>query len=143
MKLIKDLALNVMAFVSSAAPPNTPPEDIERLRSINHMESKKFFACFVSVAILTFFYFVTVGIMFLLPPVPEVITGYITVFTKTTEILAIIIGSYVGAQAVVDLKMNSSSSAGIQNTTQKTEQLIKEEITVIHTNQKEDDYELD
>jgi hypothetical protein len=140
--MIKDLLMNVAAFVSSSAPPNTPEKDLERLQSINHMESKKFFACFVSVAILTFFYFTTVGIMFFLPPVPEVITGYIAIFTKTTEILAIVIASYVGAQAVVDLKYNSSSNTSLENSTQKIEQIIKEEITVIETNQKEDDYEL-
>ena len=140
--MIKNLLLNVMAFVSSSAPPNTPPRDLERLQSVNHMESKKFFACFVSVAILTFFYFVAVGIMFIMPPVPEIITGYITIFTKTTEILAIIIGSYVGAQAVVDLKYNSSSSTSLQNSTQKIEQFLKEEVTVIETNQKEEDYEI-
>ena len=141
--MINELLKNVIAFVSSSAPPNTPEKDLERLQSINHMESKKFFACFVSVAILTFFYFTTVGIMFFLPHVPEIITGYITVFTKTTEILAIIIASYVGAQAVVDLKYNSSSNTSLESTTQKSEQIIKEEITIIHTNQKENDYELE
>lgn len=140
--MINELLKNVIAFVSSSAPPNTPEKDLERLQSINHMESKKFFACFVSVAILTFFYFTTIGIMFFLPHVPEIITGYITVFTKTTEILAIIIASYVGAQAVVDLKYNSSSNTSLENSTQKIEQFIKEEVTVIHTNQKEEDYEL-
>lgn len=143
MKAFKDIALNVLAFVSSSAPPNTPEKDLERLQSVNHMESKKFFACFVSVLILATFYLFTIGIMFILPTVPEIINGYITVFTKTTEILAIIIGSYVGAQAVVDLKYNSSSATSMQNITQKTEQFIKEEVTVIHTNQKEDDYELE
>lgn len=141
--MINELIKNVMAFVSSSAPPNTPEKDLERMQSINHMESKKFFACFVSVAILTFFYFTTIGIMFFLPHVPEIITGYITIFTKTTEILAIIIASYVGAQAVVDLKYNSSSNTSLESTTQKSEQIIKEEITIIHTNQKENDYELE
>jgi hypothetical protein len=141
--MVNELIKNVMAFVSSSAPPNTPEKDLERMQSINHMESKKFFACFVSVAILTFFYFTTVGIMFFLPPVPEVITGYIAIFTKTTEILAIVIASYVGAQAVVDLKYNSSSNTSLENSTQKIEQIIKEEITVIQTNQKEEDYELE
>lgn len=141
--MVNELIKNVLAFVSSSAPPNTPEKDLERLQSINHMESKKFFACFVSVAILTFFYFTTVGIMFFLPPVPEVITGYIAIFTKTTEILAIVIASYVGAQAVVDLKYNSSSNTSLENSTQKIEQIIKEEITVIQTNQKEEDYELE
>lgn len=140
--MINELIKNVVAFVSSSAPPNTPEKDLERLQSINHMESKKFFACFISVAILTFFYFTTIGIMFFLPHVPEIVTGYITIFTKTTEILAIIIASYVGAQAVVDLKYNSASNTSLENKTEKIEQFIKEEITVIETNQKEEDYEL-
>lgn len=143
MKLVKDLIQNVTAFLSSGVPPNTPEKDMERLQSINHMESKKFFACFVSVMTLTFFYFSTLGIMWLMPNVPELITGCVAVFTKTSEILAIVIASYVGAQAAVDLKYNSSSNAGIQNVTQKSEQFIKEEVTVIHTNQKEEDYELE
>lgn len=142
MKFASNLIQGVTAFLSSGVPPGTPEKDVERLQSINHMESKKFFACFVSVAILTFFYFSTLGIMFLLPNVPELITGYVTVFTKTTEILAIVIASYVGAQAVVDLKYNSSSSTALQSTTENIKQHIVEEMTVIHTNQKEDGYEL-
>ena len=38
------------------------------------------------------------------------ISGYVTIFTKTIEILAIIIAAYLGVQAVVDLKYNSSSN---------------------------------
>jgi len=142
MKFAKELIQSVTAFLGSGVPPNTPEREIERLQSINHMESKKFFACFVSVAILTFFYFSTLGIMFLLPDIPELITGYVTIFTKTTEILAIVIASYVGAQAVVDLKYNSSSSTALQSSSENIKEHIIEEVTVIQTNQKEDDYEL-
>ena len=56
---------------------------------------------------------------------------------KTIEILAIIIASYVGAQAAVDLKYGSKSSASLEGTTETIN-----EVTVIHTNAKEDDYEL-
>jgi hypothetical protein len=142
MKVAKELLQSVTAFISSGVPPNTPEKEVERLQSINHMESKKFFACFVSVAILTFFYFSTLGIMFLLPNTPELITGYVTVFTKTAEILAIVIASYVGAQAAVDLKYSSSSNTALQSSSQNIKEHIIEEVTVIETNQKEDDYEL-
>jgi hypothetical protein len=71
-----------------------------------------------------------------------VVTGFVTLFTKTTEILAVIIGTYVGAQAVVDLKYNSSSSTVLESKTETINENINE-VTVIHTNQKEDDYELE
>lgn len=139
--LFKNLASSASSFLCSGTPPpNVSPESeqYERLKSLNHMESPKFFVCAVSAAILSFFYFVSVGIMFLLPPAPEVITGFVTIFTKTTEILAVIIATYVGAQAAVDLKYNSSSNVNLES---KTEKIIQE-ITVIHTNSKEEDYEL-
>lgn len=124
---------------SNRVPPNTSPEKQKRLRSINHMESKKFYIVLTSVIILAFFYFGSVGLIFLIPTSPEFISGFVTMFSKTIEILSIIIASYVGAQAVVDLKYGSSSSAALEGTThtEKTEN-----ITVIHTNAKEDDYEL-
>jgi hypothetical protein len=140
--ILKNLTQSAAAFLSSgSAPPNTPPDQIERLKSVNHLESKKFFACAIATVVLCFFYFISVGLMVVLPPVPEMITGFVTIFTKTTEILAIILGSYVGAQAVVDLKYNSSSSTVLENKTETINENINE-VTVIHTNQKEDDYEL-
>jgi hypothetical protein len=141
--LLKNLTQSAAAFLSSgSAPPNTPPDQVERLKSVNHMECKKFFACAVATGALAFFYFVSVAIMFALPSNSEVITGFVTLFTKTTEILAIVIGSYVGAQAVVDLKYNSSSSTALESKTETINENINE-VTVIHTNQKEDDYELE
>ena len=137
---IRNAILTGVSYLSSTkVPPNTTPERHKRLRSINHMESKKFYIVLTSVIILAFFYFASVGMMFLIPAGPEFISGFVTMFSKTIEILSIIIASYVGAQAVVDLKYGSSSSAALEGTThaEKTEN-----ITVIHTNAKEDDYEL-
>ena len=137
---IKNAILTGVSYLSSnRVPPNTSPEKQKRLRSINHMESKKFYIVLTSVVILAFFYFGSVGLIFLIPTSPEFISGFVTMFSKTIEILSIIIASYVGAQAVVDLKYGSSSSAALEGTThtEKTEN-----ITVIHTNAKEDDYEL-
>lgn len=142
ISLLKNLASSTSAFLNSGTPPpNVTPdsEQYERLKSLNHMESPKFFACAVSAAILSFFYFISVAIMFLLPSHPETITGFVTLFTKTTEILAVIIATYVGAQAVVDLKYNSASNVNLES---KTEKIIQE-ITVIDSNSKEDDYELE
>ena len=139
IQLIKNAAMTAVSFLSNnQAPPNTPAEDVEKLRSINHLESKKFFIVLTSVAILAFFYFISIGIMFLLPHgAPEFVSGFVTIFSKSIEILAIIIASYVGAQAAVDLKYGSKSSASLEGTTETIN-----EVTVIHTNAKEDDYEL-
>lgn len=137
---IKNAILTGVSYLSNKkAPPNTPPEKHKRLRSTNHMESKKFYIVLTSVFILAFFYFGSVGLIFLIPAGPEIISGFVTMFSKTIEILSIIIASYVGAQAVVDLKYGSSSSAALEGTTH-TEKI--ENITIIHTNAKEDDYEL-
>ena len=141
--MLKNLFNSASSFLSSGTPPpNVSPDskDYERLKSLNHMESPKFFVCLISAAILSFFYFISVGIMFFLPnTIPGIVDGFVAVFTKTTEILAVIIASYVGAQAVVDLKYNSSSNVSHESKTET----IKQEITVIHTNQKDDDYELE
>lgn len=136
--MIKNSFLTVASFLSSnKIPPGVPIEEMQRLKSMNHLESKKFYIVITSVLILSFFYFGSVGIMFVLPPAPEIVSGFVTLFSKTIEILAVIIASYVGAQAVVDLKYNSASTASLEGKTQTTE-----ELTVIHTNAKEDDYEI-
>jgi succinate dehydrogenase hydrophobic anchor subunit len=138
---LKNVINTGLSFLSSKkVPPNTPECEVERLRSVNHMESKKFFIVLTSVVILAFFYFASVGILFLIPKgTPEFFTGFVTIFSKTIEILSIIIAAYVGAQAVVDLKYGSQSKASLESTTHHE---TNENITVIQTNMKEDDYEL-
>jgi hypothetical protein len=63
-------------------------------------------------------------------------------FTKTIEILAIVIAFYVGAKTAVDLKYSSNSNSSISNVAETITEKIEETITIIHTNQKEEDYEL-
>lgn len=147
----KNIITTATSFLNSnQSPPNVDAEEAERLKSINHLESKKFYAVMVSVCILSFFYFISVATLFFIPHVPEIDTGFVTMFSKTTEILAVIIASYVGAQAAVDLKFGSSSSASVSDTTQTVDQTnnqnitetIVSEITVIHTNAKDEDYEI-
>jgi hypothetical protein len=138
MNRVKTIFLTALSFLTSnSAPPNTPIEDIEKMKAINHMSSSKFYIVFTSVLILAFFYFASLAIMFFIPQQPEFISGFVTIFSKTIEILAIIIASYVGAQAVVDLKYGSSSSAALEGVTETIN-----DVTVIQTNVKEDDYEL-
>ena len=148
---IKNLLATAASFLSSSqSPPGVTARQAEHLRSVNHMESKKFYAVMVSVVILSIFYFASVAVLFFIPHVPEIDTGFVTMFSKTTEILAIVIASYVGAQAAVDLKLGSNSNASLsdsaqtvdQNITQTITEDIHEEITVINSNAKEDDYEV-
>ena len=138
MQAIKNTAISLVSYLSgNLVPPNTPMQDVERMKAINHMASSKFYIVFTSVLILAFFYFASLGIMFFIPNSPEFIAGFVTIFSKTIEILAIIIASYVGAQAVVDLKYGSSSAAAIESVNESINN-----VTVIETNIKEDDYEL-
>jgi len=138
IQAIKNTAISFVSYLSgNLVPPNTPMQDIERIKAINHMASSKFYIVFTSVLILAFFYFASLGIMFFIPNSPEFIAGFVTIFSKTIEILAIIIASYVGAQAVVDLKYGSSSAAAIESVNESINN-----VTVIETNIKEDDYEL-
>lgn len=137
------------SMLTNEAPSYVKDENEQmRLSSTNHLESKKFFIVAVAVLILWVFFIASTIILFLLPKQPEVITGFITLYTKTSEILAVIIAAYVGVQAAVDYKLTSSSAASVQNTSQQSQtvqtidQNIQETITVINTNQKEEDYEL-
>jgi hypothetical protein len=135
---MKNIIFTMLSFLSSSKfPPNTPIKDVKRMKATNHMSSSKFYIVFTSVVILAFFYFASLAIMFIMPQQPDFITGFVTIFSKTIEVLAIIIASYVGAQAVVDLKYGSDSSVTLEAVNETSS-----DVTVIQTNVKEDDYEL-
>jgi hypothetical protein len=143
LETLKNIIKTAGSFLTNQAPPGIDREaEKERLQDLNHLESKKFFIVMTSVLILTLFFFCSVGILFCLPQTPEIINGFITLFTKTIEILAIVIAFYVSAKTAVDLKYNSNSNTSISNVAETITEKIEETITVIHTNQKEEDYEL-
>lgn len=84
-----------------------------RSHATGHMSSKKFSVVATSLLALMFFYFASVGVLFFLPAHSgnnELISGFVTIFTKTIEVLAIIIASYLGVQAAVDLRFGSNSN---------------------------------
>lgn len=127
IKILPSALKDVFSFLKTGeVPSNTPVEHIDQLKSINHLSSKKFYIVTTSFVALCFFYFVSVGILFLLPQHTELIGGYVTIFTKTIEVLAIIIASYLGVQAVVDFKYNSSSQLTTQATASNEEKTIIE-----------------
>jgi len=157
--MVLDVLKNAASMLQQGvAPPNTPPEQIEALASTNHLASKKFFLAVSGFIILGIFYATSVAVLFLMVDNPSAVSSYTTMFTKTMEVFATIMACYLGGQALVDLRYSSNSSASMQgatndnvsnstssetsdNTTNYNAH-ITEELTVIHTNSKEDDYEL-
>jgi hypothetical protein len=139
---LKHIANNATAFLSSnKVPPGTPIELRETLKNENHFKSKKFFLAFSSFIGLLFFYILSIIILFLLPIQNELIAGYVTIFTKTIEIIAIIVAVYLGTQATIDLKYGSTSNVNFDaalTSEQREEKIIQEE-TILYAEKYKDD----
>jgi hypothetical protein len=102
------------------APPNTPPEYIQELKEVNFLRSKKFFIVFSSVIVLFVYFGIGVFILFLTSASPGLTVPFITIFTKTIEVLAFIIAFYLGAQATIDFRYGSSSNTSIEGINKNT-----------------------
>jgi hypothetical protein len=112
------------------APPNTPIEYREDLSKINFFSSKKFFIVFSSILLLMFFYLTSVGILFLTSFFPTITDSYVTIFVESIKIFAIIISVYLGLQASIDFRYQSSSNQSyetIKSIEQIDEKVILEE----------------
>jgi hypothetical protein len=128
---------------SGQVPPNTPPEYKEDLSKINFLSSKKFYVVFCSVIILSIFYIASIIVLFLTASYPSITSAFVSIFTETIKILAVIIASYLGVQTILDYKINSNSNVEYKGYNEYLKQDINiNEVTVITTNSKEDDYEL-
>jgi len=131
------------AFLSSnKVPPNTPIELQDDMRKENHLASKKFFMTFTAFFGLLLFYIISIGILFLLPGEnKEIINSYTTVFTKTIEIVAVIVASYLGVQAAIDFKYGSTSNYSNENTTsvQQIEEKVIQQRTIEYAEKFKDD----
>jgi hypothetical protein len=139
---VKNIASNAAAFLSSnKVPPGTPVALQESLRNENHFKSKKFFLAFSSFIGLLAFYLLSVSILFLLPTKNELIAGYVTIFTKTIEIIAIIVAVYIGTQATIDFKYGSTSNTNLDSilTSEKREEKIIEEQTIVYAEKYKND----
>jgi hypothetical protein len=128
----------VLEIVKSAASflrdgPNASETAKQLAEDENHFASKKFFVIFSAIFMLAFVFYTSVGILWVLPRTPEIVTAFVTIFAKVMEIFGLIISVYIGAQGLVDLRYNSSSNAGLQG-----EVDVREEI--LSNNTKEDDY---
>jgi hypothetical protein len=124
---------SAFAFLSNGkAPPNSSIEFREAMKKENHFASKKFFIAVTAFIGLLFFYFSSVGVLFILPPDNrDVVEGYVTIFTKTIEVLAIIIAAYLGVQAAVDFRYASNSN--VSNETIKSIEQIDEKVITEET----------
>lgn len=110
---IVNVVQSASAFLQNGkAPPHTPDYLKKQMEEKNHLSSKKFFIIFTSVLMLGALYYSSVAILLAIQ-MPEHVTAFVTLFSKTIEIFAIIIASYLGVQAAVDLKYNSSSNAEV------------------------------
>jgi hypothetical protein len=125
------------AFLQNGkSPPNTPARLEKQMEDTNHLSSKKFFIIFTSVLMLGALYYSSVAILLSIQ-MPEHVSAFVTLFTKTIEIFAIIIASYLGVEAVVDLKYNSSSNAEVIG-----EVIVEKREEILTHNTKEDDYDI-
>lgn len=136
-KNITDITRSASAFLQNGkAPPNTPEYLQRKMEETNHLSSKKFFIIFTSVLMLAALYYSSVAILLAIK-MPEHVTAFVTLFSKTIEIFAVIIASYLGVQAVVDLKYNSSSNAEVLG-----EVVVEKREEILTHNTKEDDYDI-
>jgi len=121
------------------APPNTPPEYVEEMKSINFLRSKKFFVVFSAILMLLGFYAVSVFILFLTAPVPTITSPFVTIFVETIKIFAIIISAYLGLQAAIDFKYNTDSSVSLKGEIQYAREEVQQTIIQIYAEKYKDD----
>jgi len=134
---LTNIAKSATAFLQNGvAPPNTPARLEKKLEDTNHLASKKFFIIFTSVLMLAALYYSSVAILLAIE-MPEHVTAFVTLFSKTIEIFAIIIASYLGVQAAVDLKYSSASNAEVIG-----EIIVEKKEEILTHNTKEDDYDI-
>jgi len=124
---------------SGEVPPNTPPQFKEDLSRVNFLASKKFFVVFCSVIILAFFYAASVFVLFLTAGVPNLTLPFVSIFTETIKILAVIIASYLGVQTILDYKMQSNSNIDLKGDYSYSKQEIDEKIITAYSEKYKDD----
>lgn len=138
---IVEIAKTASAMLHSGEiPPNTPVKYREDLSKVNFLSSKKFYVVFCSVIILAIFYAASIFVLFLTAASPSLTVPFVSIFTETIKILAVIIASYLGVQTILDYKMQSNSNvdlSGEQNFNRD------EEVTYIVSNAKDEDYKIE
>jgi len=143
---IDTILKSAVAFLEyGKAPPGASDKMRQSLENENHLASKKFFVIFTSFITLIFFFFICVGILFLMPRDSVFIGGYVTIFTKVMEVFSIIIATYLGVQAAVDLRYSSSSSVSMNTETDTNNSDLNDNENITENltkNAKEPDYNI-
>lgn len=83
----------------------------EQDANINHFRSRKFTIAFVCLLLVFLLFLVAVGFLFLLPQ--YAITAFVSIFDKTTGIVALIVSVLISAQGLVDLRWNHQSNTTV------------------------------
>jgi hypothetical protein len=136
IKSITNIIKTAAAFLQNGAvPPNTPPEQQQKMADTNHLASKKFFLAFSGFIVLSIFYIFNIIILFNLSGKADLLTVYPILFTKTIEVFAAIMAVYLGGQSIIDLKYNSSSNTNLEASISYAETIV--------ANEKEQDYSLE
>lgn len=112
--------------------------NLEELKNMNHMASRKFAMTMVAVSIIAFMYFASVMLLFLLPGDPQV-SALVNMYKDMIVAVASIVATLVGIQGLVDWKFNSDSKVDLSSSYSKEEKFVEEYLS----GPKEDDYSLD
>lgn len=142
--ILENVMRSATAFLEyGKAPPGTPEDIKQAVEHQNHLASKKFFVIASSFVVLGAFYFLSVGILFLLPRDPVIQGGFVTIFSKVMEVFSIIIATYLGVQAAVDLRYSSSSSANMATeVVAQSSHILENVVEYLTKNAKEPDYNI-
>jgi hypothetical protein len=124
---------------SGKVPPNTPSQYIDEMKSINFLKSKKFFVVFTSIIMLLAFYGISVFILFLTAKIPTITFPFVTIFVETIKIFAIIISAYLGLQAAIDFKYNSTSNTELKGEFNHIKEEVQQTIVEIYSEKYKDD----
>jgi len=115
---------------------NPPKSYSKKLKSMNHMTSRKFAMTLMAVLIVAVMYFASVLFLFLFPSDPHV-SALVNMYKDMIVAIAAIAGTLVGIQGLVDWRYNSKSVA--EQPCNAEEDVNEEDFTLP---EKEDDYNL-
>ena len=128
---IVDIAKTASSMLHSGdVPPNTPKQYVEDLSKVNFLASKKFYVVFFSILILSLFYGISIFVLFLTAASPTLTVPFVSIFTETIKILAVIIASYLGVQTILDYKMQSSSNVNLEGSVSFSKESVDEKIII-------------
>jgi hypothetical protein len=140
LKQLKNVIDSMTWYLRSGVAPTNDKNvtNIEKLKNMNHMASRKFAMTMVAVSIIAFMYFASVMLLFLLPNDPQV-SALVSMYKDMIVAVASIVATLVGIQGLVDWKYNSDSKTDISSNYIKEEKYVEEYLS----GPKEDDYTLD